>query len=99
MGYTFLYPNKKQKTGNMKATLEFNLPEDQEEYNRANKARDLCSLLWNLEEMFRSSLRESENKDDIDETDIIKYQTMEKVWDEYIKLKEENGINIDELYT
>jgi hypothetical protein len=41
----------------MKATLEFNLPEDEREYQIANQARDLFCVIGNLEDALRSYLK------------------------------------------
>ena len=41
----------------MKAILEFNLPEDEEEFNVASKAMDWSLLAWDLDQMIRSLLK------------------------------------------
>ena len=41
----------------MKATLEFNLPEDNEEYNVASKAMEWSLLAWDIDQMVRSLLK------------------------------------------
>ena len=41
----------------MKAILEFNLPEDNEEYNVASKAMDWSLLAWDIDQMIRSLLK------------------------------------------
>ena len=38
----------------MKATLEFNLPEEQEEYENAVRAPKLKTALWNIVQSLRS---------------------------------------------
>ena len=37
----------------MKVILEFNLPEDREEYDTASKGMDWALLVWRLEEQIR----------------------------------------------
>ena len=41
----------------MKATLEFNLPEDNEEYNVASRAMEWSLLAWDIDQMVRSLLK------------------------------------------
>lgn len=41
----------------MKATLEFNLPEDQNEFILATKAADLQSVLWEMKQWLRSQTK------------------------------------------
>lgn len=45
----------------MKATLTFNLPEDQTEFNWANKAGDLACLLEEFDEELRKTLKYESN--------------------------------------
>lgn len=44
-----------------KALLEFKLPEEQVECDMAHKAGDMYSILWNLEDQFRSHLKHGSN--------------------------------------
>ena len=39
---------------NMKATLEFNLPEEREEYKRANQSQDMFTAIFDFSEKLRS---------------------------------------------
>jgi len=41
----------------MKAILEFNLPEDKEEYEIASKAVDWSILAWDIEQYIRNRLK------------------------------------------
>ena len=41
----------------MKAILEFNLPEDQDEFNLATKSTDLQSALWEMNQWLRSQTK------------------------------------------
>jgi len=45
----------------MKATITFNLPEDQQEYDRANAATKLCGFIWDFENYLRGLNKEHEN--------------------------------------
>jgi predicted nucleotidyltransferase len=41
----------------MKATLEFNLPEDQEEYDLCNKAYIMHNLIWEMKQWLRGETK------------------------------------------
>ena len=41
----------------MKAIIEFELPEDQEEYQMANNASKMYTALWDIKQLFRSTLK------------------------------------------
>jgi myo-inositol catabolism protein IolC len=41
----------------MKANFEFNLPEDQEQFNVASKSMDWALLAWDIDQMIRSLLK------------------------------------------
>jgi len=45
----------------MKATLEFNLPEDTYEYMRAAQANDAWSALYEIDNMLRNLLKHGNN--------------------------------------
>ena len=73
----------------MKAILEFNLPEDQEEFRRAAKASDLCHVLYEIKEyLFRLSDSEQTT---LNEPEAILNYLKDLMYD--------SGINLDELWT
>ena len=41
----------------MKATIEFELPEDRDEYQMANDASKMYITLWDIKQLFRSTLK------------------------------------------
>jgi hypothetical protein len=41
----------------MKAIIEFELPKDQEEYEMANNASKMYVALWEIKQLFRSTLK------------------------------------------
>ena len=41
----------------MKATIEFNLPEDEEQFNAANKGMDWALLAWDINQLLRDKLK------------------------------------------
>jgi len=49
----------------MKAKLEFDLPEDQEEFNVASKAMDWSLLVWDIDQFIRNKIKYEQDKDGI----------------------------------
>ena len=45
----------------MKATLTFNLPDDQHEYDFANNGSYYYSVIWDFDQFLRSEVRYNEN--------------------------------------
>ena len=41
----------------MKATIEFNLPEDEEQFNAANKGMDWALVAWDIDQLLRKKLK------------------------------------------
>jgi hypothetical protein len=41
----------------MKATLEFNLPEDQDDFQKASRANDLHYAIWEFDQWLRSQTK------------------------------------------
>ena len=41
----------------MKATIEFNLPEEEEQFNAANKGMDWALLTWDMDNILRDKLK------------------------------------------
>jgi len=77
----------------MKATLEFNLPEDQQEFDLATKAFKLWSVLWELDQSLRSKTKYAP-----DSLPQDKYDAYQEVRDELRELMSENGINFDMVH-
>ena len=72
----------------MKATLTFNLPEEQSEFNDAVKGTDYIYALNKIKEYLRSELKYNQNLTDIE------YKTIEKVREEFNKILTENKIEL-----
>ena len=77
----------------MIATLTFNLPADQEEYNRVNKASDLCAFVWDFEQFLRSEARHG----DLDGISASAY--IDTLRDKWFEMKEDNNIKFEEIWT
>ena len=41
----------------MKATIEFNLPEDEEQFNVASKGMDWALVVWDIDQLLRNKLK------------------------------------------
>jgi len=60
----------------MKAILEFNLPEEQCEFDSATKGSDAISCLCEIRELFRRRVKYAELSDDV-------YKECEKMYEEF----------------
>jgi hypothetical protein len=74
----------------MKAVLEFNLPEDQYEYDTANNASKYRSVLWDLDQYLRNKVKYP--GEGVPE---LFTDTMELVRTELWKLLEEHNTSLD----
>ena len=70
----------------MKANFEYNLPEDQEEFNVAATAMDWALLAWDIDQKIRSLLKYDPEKYKTGE------QALEHIKDELRDLMEERGL-------
>ena len=72
----------------MKATLEFNLPEDQAEHYCAIKGVDMLNVLWELKAELRSMLKYGELPDK-------QYEIVEKIQEFLFSSLNDNDVNLD----
>ena len=49
----------------MKANLEYNLPEDQEQFNVAVKAMDWALLAWDIDQFIRNKIKYEQDRDGV----------------------------------
>ena len=49
----------------MKAILEFNLPEDKEEFDAASRGMDWALLVWHIDQFIRNKIKYEQDKDGI----------------------------------
>ncbi len=49
----------------MKATLEFNLPEDKEEFDAASKGMDWALLVWDINQFIRNKIKYEQDRDGV----------------------------------
>ena len=49
----------------MKALLEFNLPEDKEEYDAASKGMDWALVAWDIDDFIRNKIKYEQDRDGV----------------------------------
>lgn len=72
----------------MKATIEFNLPEDEAEFYCATKGTAMLNVLWEIKQELRSLRKYSELKEN-------QYEIVEKIEDFLFSSLNDNDINLD----
>jgi hypothetical protein len=77
---------KQYKKREMKAILEFNLPEDKEEFDVASKGMDWALLAWDIDQFIRNKIKYEQDKDGI----------LQLVRDRLYFNMEEKGLNFPE---
>jgi hypothetical protein len=73
---------------NMKATIEFNLPEDQAEHYCAIKGVDMLNVLWELKAELRSILKYGEITSE-------QYEIVDKIQNFLLSSLNDNDVNLD----
>jgi len=74
----------------MKATLEFNLPDDQQEYDLANNGLNFWHVLWELDQELRANTKYA--PDDMTDDDYDVYQ---KIRDKLHELMNDYNVNLE----
>ena len=74
----------------MKATLEFNLPDDQDEFVLATNGLKFWSVLWELDQSLRSKTKYAP-----DNLPQDKYDAYQEIRDELRELMMENNVSFD----
>ncbi len=74
----------------MKATLEFNLPDDQDEFVLATSGLKFWSVLWELDQSLRSKTKYAP-----DSLPQDKYDAYQEIRDELRDLMMENNVSFD----
>ena len=72
----------------MKAILEFNLPEDQNEFEYATKGSEMFLILWNVKQEYRKLMKYH----DLTETE---YKLIEDLNNKLLEDLQDYGINLD----
>jgi hypothetical protein len=81
----------------MKATLEFDLPEDDYDHKAALAGHNALMLIDELEEMIRAKINDEEGefqnwKNEDGEEKYGDYDTLDRVWDWIIREKQERNL-------
>jgi hypothetical protein len=74
----------------MKAVLEFNLPEDQQDFELATKGMKFWSILWDLDQSLRAKTKYAP-----DSLPQDKYDAYQDIRDELRELMSDNNVNFD----
>jgi len=74
----------------MKATLKFNLPDDDQEFELATNASNFWSVLWELDQDLRAKTKYA--SDDLPQD---KYDAYQEVRDKLYELMSESNISFD----
>ena len=77
----------------MKAILEFNLPDDQMEFNRASQSLDMACALFDILQLRKKMFRKYESYIDTPEWSSV----VDFMGDEIADILDEHNINIDKL--
>jgi len=72
----------------MKAVFEFNLPEDQNEYEVMSQASKTQTFLWEFSQQLRSWYKHGHQFTDADDA-------VDKIREEFYQLLNEHGVNIE----
>lgn len=74
----------------MKAILEFNLPDDQQEFDLANSASKFWNVLWDLDQELRAKTKYA--PDDLPQD---KYDAYQEIRERLRELMSENMVSLD----
>lgn len=72
----------------MKAILEFNLPEDQPEFNTALQGSDWKHVCWQMDQYLRKEIKYNDDNSD------YKINALQKVRDELYRFMNENNVDL-----
>ena len=73
-----------------KAILEFNIPDEQDEFETACNAQKYRIILWELDQFLRNKIKHAS-----DDTSDDYLNALQTVRDEFWVLLEENNLNLD----
>ena len=74
----------------MKAVLEFNLPEDQEEFQMVNDASKMFSVIWGMDQWLRGQIKHAPDTMS-DDT----YKAFEECKEKLREIISESNLNLD----
>ena len=74
----------------MKAIIEFELPEDRDEYQMANDASKMYITLWDIKQLLRSKLKynpDGLNAEQLEQWEIMQYEFYEILSNQNLNLQ------------
>jgi len=74
----------------MKAIIEFELPEDQNEYEKANNANKMYMALWDIRQLLRSKLKY--NSDGLNDEQLQQWEAMRG---DFFDILDNNDLKLD----
>jgi hypothetical protein len=74
----------------MKAIIEFEFPDDQEQYQMANDASKMYLALWDIKQLLRSKLKY--NPDGLNSEQLEQWEIMQ---DEFFEILDNNNFKLD----
>ena len=77
----------------MKATLEFNLPEDNDDFKLATKGKDWWHVCWEMDQWLRAQYKYMPDEQYSKE----KYDTYVKCREKLFELMSENGVSLNDV--
>ena len=77
----------------MKAILEFNLPEDNQEFKLATKALDLWHVCWEMDQWLRAQYKYMPDEGYSKDKYAAYYEAREKLFE----LMQQNGVSLDDV--
>jgi len=77
----------------MKATLEFNLPEDNDDFKLATKGKDWWNVCWEMDQWLRTQYKYMPDA----EYSKDKYETYEKCREQLREIMFENGVSLNDV--
>ena len=77
----------------MKAILEFNLPEDNQEFKLATKASDWWNVCWEMDQWLRQQYKYMSDDEYSKDTYDAYYEARQKLFE----LMNDNGVSLDDV--
>lgn len=77
----------------MKATLEFNLPEDKDDFELATKGGNWYSVVWDMDQWLRSQYKHMPDEEYSEDRYNAYYEARQKL----NQIINDNGVNLDDI--
>ena len=77
----------------MKAILEFNLPEDQQEFDLATKGLKWWNVCWDMDQWLRAQYKYMPDND----YSADKYNALYEARQKLFELMQQNGVSLDDV--